>query len=201
MSASKGSGKTSSAASFATRGFFGGSLFHPGGTAVPIYDAKNASSGSSYWVEGEERKGMGAFIGAEFDYIPLGLVGGFRYFVLQDNWQVEMNYTNENKNPYVFLEGSFASSLGFWLDYLYPLSSGSIGFYIGAGIDIDMTTTQNIATQKDDDASASTNAVLVESQSALTTIGIRLPVRMDYDLGGVTLNIGGVFSYGISGSR
>jgi hypothetical protein len=192
-----GSSSGSGGAMLAVRGFLGGSYLHHGNANAPVYDKENAGGGSSYWVSGDEY-GMGMFIGAEVDYLPLNIVAGFRYFVLNPSVLVPMDYS-DSKNPYIELNQSISSSMGFWADYLYPINMGSMSLNVGAGLDIDMTDIMSEAFLVSEE-DTSLNTPLIQATSSLMTIGLRIPARLDYSLGSMTINLGGIFTYGISGT-
>lgn len=190
-----------SGSSFAVRGLVGGALSPAYSSTAPVYATETAPTGEKYWDEGEASSGSGIFVGSEFEYIPFNIAAGFRYFVSQSGAKLEMDYIikkdNTKDSPYAFLETT-ASSLGFWFDYLYPISFGSMSFNVGAGLDIDMSTlTTNVTLLEPTDANASTQ--LIKQESSLTAIGLRIPVRLDIALSSFKLFVSGVAVIGVSG--
>lgn len=176
--------------------FLGGSISPAFNATGPKYTPAGAATGEQYWEPGDA-KGLGAFLGLELLYNPIGLAAGFRYFAVHEAWRINMDYTAPADATFVSLVQT-QSSMGFWLDYLYAIDLSGSKFSLGLGLDIDMSTVESEALQRDDNDS-SVNNVLMQASSSLTAIGLRIPLRYDIDLGGMDFFIRTTVVVGVSG--
>ena len=170
-------------------------LPHRPEVTLPQYTPGKQDS-DPYWTPNES-VGTSLQIGGEFEYIPFNLAVGARYMISGPAWATDMDYIEKGGSEYLNVQQT-TSAFGLWADYLYPISLGSSSLHVGAGLDIDMSSVSMIADQLTE-GSEGANPI-VSFESSVTAFSLRVPIRFDFPVGPVKLNLGGALTVGLAGT-